>query len=328
MPGLVDMHVHLDRADLDSYLAHGVTTVRNLWGFPDIGEMAREIGSGETNGPSIFTVSPGLDGTPPKWPLTQLVMDPAIADSVVEAQWRAGYRTLKVYQDLRPEAYDSIAAAAGRRGMDFVGHVPHRVGLDRALAAGQRSLEHLSGYVEALGWSGGRGPAAWVCPTLAIVARMGRGLPAESREAFRANRRAVVKALHEGGVRLLVGTDSGIDVVDPGASMLTEIEEFEAAGIPAIDVLRIATADAAEFLGGKGEFGVVAVGARADLLLLDEDPSQYLATLATPAGVMVRGRWFLEPLPGPRRVRPRERLTPRGAVPPARASAAGEAPTR
>lgn len=349
MPGLVDMHVHLDRADLDSYLAHGVTTVRNLWGFPEVGEMAREIGSGETTGPSIFTVSPGLDGTPPKWPLTQLVMDPAIADSVVEVQWRAGYRTLKVYQDLRPEAYDSIVAAAGRRGMDFVGHVPHRVGLDRALAAGQRSLEHLGGYVEVLGRSGGRGPAAWtrihddripavvaatreagawVCPTLAIVARMGRGLPAESREAFRANRRAVVKALHEGGVRLLVGTDSGIDVVDPGASMLTELEEFEAAGIPAIDVLRIATADAAEFLGAKGEFGVVAVGARADLLLLDEDPSQHLGTLATPAGVMVRGRWFLEPLAGPRRVRPRERLNPRGAVPPARASTAGGAPSR
>jgi len=349
MPGLVDMHVHLDRGDLDTYLAHGVTTVRNMWGFPDVREMIREIESGETAGPTIFTVSSGLDGTPPKWPLTQLVMDPAAADSVVEEQWRAGYRTLKVYQDLRPAAYDSIVAAAGRRGMDLVGHVPHRVGLDRALAAGQRSLEHLSGYVGVLSRSGSRGPAAWtgihderlpaavaataeagawVCPTLAIVSRMGRDLPTGRREAFRVNRRRVVKALHEGGVRLLVGTDSGIDVVDPGASMLAELEEFEAAGIPAIDALRIATADAAEFLGSKGEFGVVAAGARADLLLLDEDPSRRLGTLATPAGVMVRGRWFLEPLASPRRARPREDLTPRGAVPPARASIAGGAPGR
>lgn len=33
MPGLVDMHVHVNTADAPDYLAHGITTVRNMWGF-------------------------------------------------------------------------------------------------------------------------------------------------------------------------------------------------------------------------------------------------------------------------------------------------------
>lgn len=349
MPGLVDMHVHLERHDLPAYLAHGVTTVRNMWGFPDVWAMRREIEAGSLAGPTIYTVSPGLDGTPPKWPLTQIVMDPALADSVVGAQWDAGYRTLKLYQDLRPEAYDSIVSAARRRGMDFVGHVPHRVGLADALAAGQRSLEHLSGFVEELSVTGGRGLGgwgairveeiatlaaearaanAWVCPTLAIVSRMARNLPPTQREAVRANRRQVVGVLHDEGVQLLVGSDAGIGVVDPGASLLDELEEFAVAGIPRIEALRMATAGAARFLGAEGELGIVAVGARADLLLLDGDPSVDLAALAAPAGVMARGRWFLEPVPRSEPAAPREELNPAGGAPPARASAGAPAPSR
>jgi imidazolonepropionase-like amidohydrolase len=348
MPGLVDMHVHLDRDDLPAYLAHGVTTVRNMWGFPDVWAMRREIEAGSLRGPAIYTVSPGLDGTPPKWPLTQIVMDPATADSVVGAQWEAGYRTLKVYQDLRPEAYDSIVSAARRRGMDFVGHVPHRVGLSHALATGQRSVEHLSGFAEELSQTGGRGPGAWVrirpeeiaalageareagawvCPTLAIFSRMARDLPPGDREASRANRRQVVRVLHAEGVELLLGSDAGIGVVDPGTSLIDEIQEFAAAGIPPITALRMATDGAARFLGAAGEFGVVAAGARADLLLLEGDPGQDLAALSSPAGVMARGRWFLEPRPRSE-ADPREELSPPGAAPPARASAGASATSR
>lgn len=348
MPGLVDMHVHLEREDLRTYLDYGITTVRNMWGFPEVWTMRSEIARGETSGPTIFTVSPGLDGTPPKWPLTQLVMDPAIADSVVEAQWKAGYRTLKVYQDLRPEPYDSIVVAARRRGMDFVGHVPSRVGLERALAAGQRSIEHLTGFVEELSLVGGRGPdawvrirteripavvaatreaGAWVCPTLAIVRRFGEHQSPPDRDASLRNRRQVVAALHAAGVGLLVGSDAGIGVVEPGASLLDELEEFVAAGIARPEALRIATAGAAEFLGQAGEFGVVAPGARADLLLLDGDPTAHLAALDAPAGIMVGGRWHREPAVVSRRGRPREGVTPPAVAIPARASAGAGAPT-
>lgn len=96
MPGLVDMHVHLSRNDLETYVFHGVTTVRNMWGWSGVAEMREAVAAGEVAGPTIHSVSPGLDGTPPKWPETQLVLDPADADSVVQAQHDAGWRTLKV----------------------------------------------------------------------------------------------------------------------------------------------------------------------------------------------------------------------------------------
>ena len=51
-------------------------------------------------------------------------------------------------------------------------------------------------------------------------------------------------------------------------------------------------ANAAEFLGLSGEFGTVAVGARADLLLLDADPLSEVANAGRRAGVMARGRWL------------------------------------
>lgn len=48
---------------------------------------------------------------------------------------------------------------------------------------------------------------------------------------------------------------------------------------------------AGEVLRLDGRFGTVAVGSRADLVLLDADPLQSVANLQRRAGVMVRGRW-------------------------------------
>ena len=51
IPGLTDMHVHVwDEAELGSYLAHGVTTVRNMSGMPFHLQMAERIESGELAG--------------------------------------------------------------------------------------------------------------------------------------------------------------------------------------------------------------------------------------------------------------------------------------
>ncbi|NNF57311.1 MAG: hypothetical protein HKN04_03635, partial [Rhodothermaceae bacterium] len=129
-PGLADMHVHLRREDLPAYLASGVTTVRNLWGFPDLQRMQAEVAAGTLAAPTIYGMSPGLDGTPPKWPLTQLIMDPAEAAALVRVQADAGWTHLKLYQDLRPDVFEAIVDAARAQNLSYGGHVPHRVGLE------------------------------------------------------------------------------------------------------------------------------------------------------------------------------------------------------
>jgi imidazolonepropionase-like amidohydrolase len=102
----------------------------------------------------------------------------------------------------------------------------------------------------------------------------------------------VVRALREAGAGLLIGTDATQPFLYPGFSLHDELAFHRDAGIPVRDVLRIDTLDAARFLHLEKEFGVIAAGARADLLLLDKDPEADLESLRSPAGVMAAGRWY------------------------------------
>lgn len=298
------MHVHASRTDLGQYLASGITTVRNLWGFPDLLAMRDEIAVGTLDGPTIYAISSGLDGTPEKWPLTQLVMDPEEAAPTIEAQEAQGYETLKLYSDLRREPFDAIVAEAEARGLQYGGHVPHRVGLRHALASGYRFIEHLSGYEVELGTGqlGAFGWAAldedaiddfvaltvaagtWNCPTLEIFAQIAR-----FDETIVRNRQRVVRALYDAGAPLLIGTDAGIGRTVPGVSLHEEMAQFAAAGITNREVLRIATEEAALFLGESDEFGRVAPGLRADLLLVGQNPLEDLTRVREPTMVVARG---------------------------------------
>jgi len=91
---------------------------------------------------------------------------------------------------------------------------------------------------------------------------------------------------------LLVGTDSGIDVVPPGASLVEELGAFVDAGLSPYEALRIATVGAAEYLGLEHEIGTVEVGRRADLVLVASNPLDDVAALVRPEGVVLRGRWL------------------------------------
>ena len=116
MPGLADMHVHLehfeDPAILQLFLANGVTTVRNMDGRPYIVEWKRQIELGALMGPAIYTAGPLLDGDPPLRPDNTVVRNGAEARAAVLDQKAAGYDFIKVYTNLSAEAYRAILAAA------------------------------------------------------------------------------------------------------------------------------------------------------------------------------------------------------------------------
>jgi imidazolonepropionase-like amidohydrolase len=106
-------------------------------------------------------------------------------------------------------------------------------------------------------------------------------------------RSQALKALKAEGVVLSAGGDSPHPFLVPGFSLRREMEAMVAEGLSPADVFRAATADAAHCLGEYGTgIGQIAVGRRADLILLDGDPTAALKPLERPAGVMVRGRWL------------------------------------
>jgi imidazolonepropionase-like amidohydrolase len=91
----------------------------------------------------------------------------------------------------------------------------------------------------------------------------------------------------------MAGTDAlGFPLIAPGSSLHRELELLHEAGLTPYEALRTATVVPAAFLGKAEEFGTIAVGRRADLLLVERNPLLDLASLRQPVGVMVRGRWL------------------------------------
>ena len=103
---------------------------------------------------------------------------------------------------------------------------------------------------------------------------------------------ALVRALDAAGAGLLVGTDSRNPGIVPGYSTLDELALFVEAGLTPGRALAAATSGAARFLGQSKEWGSIAPGRRADLLLLRASPLADIENLALRDGVMARGRWF------------------------------------
>jgi imidazolonepropionase-like amidohydrolase len=61
IPGLADMHVHLDRVeDLAPYVAAGVATVRNMRGHPAVLDWRARVDRGALDGPRIYTAGPSI----------------------------------------------------------------------------------------------------------------------------------------------------------------------------------------------------------------------------------------------------------------------------
>jgi imidazolonepropionase-like amidohydrolase len=107
-------------------------------------------------------------------------------------------------------------------------------------------------------------------------------------------RRRLVRALHDGGAHLALGSDSPQFFNVPGFSIHHEMAMMVEAGLTPYEVLVTGTRNPAEYFGVPGEFGTVQAGRRADLILLTANPLEDVANVKRRAGVMVRGRWLPE----------------------------------
>jgi len=150
VPGLWDMHVHLFGKDyLKLFTANGVTGVRIMWGFPVFAEWRKQIEQGELIGPRLIIGSPIIDGPKPIWQGSISVASEVEGRQAVVKVKRDGADFVKVYSKLPRAAYFAIADEAKKQGIPFVGHVPESVSVREASMAGQRSIEHLTGFLAA-----------------------------------------------------------------------------------------------------------------------------------------------------------------------------------
>jgi hypothetical protein len=113
-----------------------------------------------------------------------------------------------------------------------------------------------------------------------------QGQEAAYRAAFPAMLK-LLKGLNDAGITIIPGTDSLA-----GYTLLHELELYERAGIPAPQVLRMATLTSAQVIGVDRERGVIAPGKLADLILVDGDPSVHVSDLHRITLVMKEGHVF------------------------------------
>ncbi len=114
----------------------------------------------------------------------------------------------------------------------------------------------------------------------------------EGTRRYIARRMALLRAMRDGGVPILFGTDAPQIFSVPGFSVRREIETMKQAGLTNWEILVSGTRAPAEHFGRAAEFGTVATGRRADLLLLDGNPLEDLQNFSRLSGVMVGGRWL------------------------------------
>ena len=333
-PGLTDMHVHTEHmAQHVLRLAAGVTSARDMDGFPWLLRTRDAIESGRMIGATLY-VAGSIIADQPLSGYAVVVKTPDEARQIVRDQAACGYSFIKVHNSLAEPLFDAVADEAGRVHLDLVGHVPHDISLLHAIKSGQmRTLEHLKGflidqtqlpsdeaYAPAL-----QGSDVWLTPTL--YARIGNAygqdartlsadprqrynprdrreawsaeVPAEGSEDARMHDRMVktdaivmdrLLPLHP---RWLVGTDSaGYPFTIAGFAALDEMVLLHQAGLSNAQVVRAATSEPAVAMRRPAEYGRIAPGMRADLVLLATNPLADVSAYQSSLGVMARGRWY------------------------------------
>lgn len=146
MPGLADMHVHLESdrlfrlfandptipngtvhlADaLLPYIANGVLQIAVLSATPETIAQRDEVANGRVLGPHI-ALAAMIDGSDPAWPvgMTRVAANPSDGRQVVRDVAAEGYEFIKAYERLDPETFIAICDEAQKLNMKVIGHLP------------------------------------------------------------------------------------------------------------------------------------------------------------------------------------------------------------
>jgi imidazolonepropionase-like amidohydrolase len=325
--GVVDAHVHLgfdgsdqpeavmtsgDRGTLDALIAsnaaalliRGVTTVRDLG---CLGTAVTDLAERWTNDPRfprVIAANQPLTCTGGHCDYMATRCDDLTALlQGVAARHEEGADVVKIMLTggfMHPEGdtpfrsvYDRatlqrVVEAAHSLGMTVAVHAHGTAGIAIAAQTGVDSVEHCSmaspGGVdvdpEVLSMLAESG--AHAIPTVSSV--WDQPLPWAPRDTAI----KVISRLHEAGIPIALGTDTGIPGVLPG-DHVSGLQILAEAGLPPEEVWAAATVNAAEVCGLGGRVGRLCAGSAADMLVLDADPRDDLAALANPRRVIKGG---------------------------------------
>jgi hypothetical protein len=242
--------------------------------------------------------------------------DPAKAAALVDSMKQQGVDLLKVYFLLRPEVLCSVIQEAHRQGIKVTGHIGVRTSWNQAIDCGIDGVNHIRVWADFLPLSEqpqgqdlsldarihtlARMQADWhsIDPNspkvIALIQKMAskhigfdptlsiQKINDQERKSFSLQEFTLaqdaykrmsqfVMTAQKDNVPLLAGTDDG--------SLFDEAEAYEAAGIPRPAIIKALTSNGALWLDRQNDFGRVAPGEKADLVIVDGDPLKEIKAL-------------------------------------------------
>jgi imidazolonepropionase-like amidohydrolase len=316
MPGLADMHVHIENPEyLLLFIARGVTKVRNMGGIPFVNKYKNLIDKRIIVGPAIYNAGPIIDGNNPQHRWSISVNSTDGIRKLLSKHIATGYKYIKIYNNLDKEVYKEIMDVSKELGIKVIGHLPKAVQISEMISEGQYSLEH-AGHLTSLEDADKLARSdTWLCPTL-IIYNYYRKL--DSREELlkgpnlkyvhpsivRFWKRAGVWSVpreelymkinrfHQLKGKLLAGTDCTNPFVIPGFSLHEELQELVNAGLTNYEALRACTYNAAQCLEISHKSGTIEKGKEADFILLSGNPLEDIKNTEKLEGVYVNKAWY------------------------------------
>jgi imidazolonepropionase-like amidohydrolase len=295
VPGLWDMHVHLDQDDLPALLRLGITGARDMGGDLDaLLEWRRRLAAGELNGPRLV-----FGGQPIRGAMTAEQGTQAVGEL-----HDRGADFIKVHEGLARETYFAVVRDATARGLAVAGHVPAGITPREVAESGQKTIEHvefvpdrclpifsaqdppgcsaaIDSVLDAMDENG-----TWLDPTIGSF----RIFAARQFPQILAGFTGLVPRIRARGIQLLAGTDLGTRGIVPGASLHDELDLLVRAGFARAEVLRAATLNPAIFLGLTDSLGTIEEGKIADVLLLAGNPLDDIKNTRAIGAVIQRGK--------------------------------------
>lgn len=288
-------------------LLAGFTSVRDVHGYtPSIVALKKAIAAGKVEGPRLWVsgsalgptgghtdFSTGFDPvlTKPEW--TDGIVDgPDEAMKRVREHHRAGADLIKIAasggvesvgddpnaQLMSDEEIKAVVDTAHALGMKVAAHIHSRSAMEHAAALGVDSIEHGS-FADEGTYRIMKAHSTWLVPTLiagATVVEFAQQHPDALRPSANAKALAVggvmshnAYAAYRSGVKIAFGTDAGVFEHGQNAR---EFALMVKAGIPAMDTILAATANAAELIGAPQDIGSIQPGRYADLVAVRGDP--------------------------------------------------------
>jgi len=310
-------------------LSFGITTVRDLASDLDVAVSTRDRAQAGRLAMPREILAGFMEG-PEKWagPTSVLVSTEDEARAWVARYDSLGYRQIKLYNLVHPDLVPTITAEAHKRGMRVSGHVPRGLTVRDAVLLGFDEINHAAFlfstfYQDSLYVPAMRAyslVASIVAPNIdvdgkpmtelieflkqhgtvidgtfsvwiqsagtGIAQAVGAGTPANVQKSD-ANYSRLIKRLYDAGVTMVPGTDN-----NAGTTYNAELEVYEHAGVPAPFVLQMATITSARVMKDDKDYGSIAPGKVADVIIVDGNPAEHVSELRKVQQVVRGGRLF------------------------------------